>query len=342
MMLVSNLPDAPGAETRAPLAVLGVYHLLERVGAGGLGEVFRARDTRHGRTVAIKRVPAGVAADSARAQALRTVAARLSAVSHPGVALLYECGEEQGEVFIAQEFVPGQNLTQLLGGRAIHPRRAVDIALEAAEALNALHAAGLVHGDIRPDNVMITPKGHVKLLDAGLTAFTGGGAARATAGARLGTLPSESLGVVRYLAPEEALGEGASAQSDLFSLGAILHEMLGGRPAFDASSANDALLAVLQAPPSAGATPATVPPKLNAIVTRALSKSLDRRYAIAAKLVDDLRAVKGAFDAELTAAPIAPASDASVGASRKRRWWVLALVGSGLAGAGWWLTTLVR
>ena len=341
MMLVANPSDVSGAESRTPLAVLGVYHLLERVGAGGLGEVFRARDTVHGRTVAIKRVPAGVATDATRARALRATAEKLAALSHPGVALLYECGEEQGELFLVQEFTPGQTLAQLLGGRPLHARRAVDIALEAAEGLNALHAAGLVHGDLRPDNMMVTPKGHVKLLDAGLARFTGGGALRATACARLGSLPLDSLGAVRYLAPEEALGEGAGAQSDLFSLGAILYEMLAGSPAFERRSADETLLAVLQAsPPRPAAAPAAIPEGLDTIVNRALSKSLDRRYPTAARFADDLRAIKTAFDAELVTTSAADIS--GVADARGRRWWLWAVLGSGLAGAGWWAASLVR
>ncbi len=232
-------PRSHGLDSRAPAGQLGVYQLLERIGAGALGQVFRARDTVHGRTVAIKRVPAALTADAARLGLLSRTATNLSRVSHPGVAMLYECGVHDGELFVAHEFVPGQSITTLLGGRPIHPRRAVDLAIEMADALAALHAEQLTHGDLRPDNVIVTPKGHVKLIDAGLAAFTRGGSIRKSAATSLGALTGDSIAVVRYLAPEEASGEGTDARSDLFALGLVLHEMLTGQPAFDRATADD-------------------------------------------------------------------------------------------------------
>lgn len=339
MTIVFGPQETSSTDTRAPLAVLGVYHLLERVGAGALGEVFRARDTVHGRTVAIKRVPAVVVADPARSQALKETAQGLSAVSHPGVAILYECGEHDGELFLAQEYVPGQSLTQLLGGRALNPRRALDLAIEAAEALAALHAVGRLHGDVRPDNIVVTPKGHLKLLDAGLAAFTGGGALRATAASRLGTLTPSTLPVLRYLAPEQALGEGGDARSDLFALGAVLYEMLVGTPAFERPAADDTLIATLHSSPEApSAKSPSVPKALDGIVARALAKPLNARYQDAGSLVSDLRRVKADFDRELEAAPLfePPAAD-----RRSRVWVLVVLVLAVLAGIAWWQTDLL-
>src|SRR5439155_5434280 len=178
---------------------------------------------------------------------------------HPGVAALYECGLSDGEMFLALEFVSGQRLDEMLGARAIHPRRAVEIALELAEALEALHAAGTVHGDVRPANVGVTQKGHAKLLDAGLAAFTAGGALRTSAGARLGSLPASATAVLGYVSPEQAAGEPTDARGDLFGLGCVLCEMLTGRGPFDRPSPDATLLAVLQASaPVPSATVASV------------------------------------------------------------------------------------
>jgi eukaryotic-like serine/threonine-protein kinase len=292
-------PQPSGFPDSMPSAI-GPYQVLERLGAGGLGEVFRARDTIHGRTVVIKRVPSAIAPDSERAASLRALAQSLSDVSHPGLASFYACGEQDGALYLAQEYVPGQRLSALIGGRPLNPRRAIEISLDVAEALGALHQKGFRHDDLDPDNIVITPKGHAKLLDAGLAAFTAGGSVRATAGARLGSLPVSSLSTVRYLSPEQALGERMDERSDLFALGAVLYEMLTGQPPFDATSADAAVLRVLQATPlAASRTTPNVPSELDMIVGRLLAKSIDRRYASAGALADDLRTVKTVIDAGL-------------------------------------------
>jgi eukaryotic-like serine/threonine-protein kinase len=289
--------DAGGSATPA---AIGPYQVLGRLGAGGLGEVFRARDTIHGRTVALKRVPAAVTADLGRAANLRSLAEAISRVSHPGLAALYECGESDGELYLAAEYVPGQSLAELTGGRGLNPRRAVEIALDIAEALAALHDAGLTHGDLRPYNIVVTPKGRAKLIDPGLAPFTAGGALRASAASRLGELPASAASTLRYLAPEQAAGERTDARGDVFALGSVLYEMLTGQSPFDRPTTDEIVVAVLQAtpaPPSARVP--TVPAELDIIISRALAKSMDRRYPTAAGLADDLRLVKSVLDAEL-------------------------------------------
>lgn len=327
-------PNPQAHESRTPIGELGGYQLLERVGAGGLGEIFRARDTVHGRTVAIRRVPSALAGDEAWCSALHDAASSLAAVSHPGVAMLYECGQSDGQMFLAQEFVPGQTLTKVLGGRPVNALHAVELAVEAADALAALHSAGHTHGDLRPDNIVVTPKGRVKLLDAGLARFTGGGAMRATASARMGSLPNEASLVVRYLAPEQALGEGGDRRSDLFALGLVLYEMLTGEAAFDRPGADETLLAIVHAPaPVPSTRQASVPAELDAIVARALAKPLDRRYQDAAVFAHDLRAVKSSLEIDLEEASL-PWPDKAEGRT-KLWWWVIAL--AALGGAVTWL-----
>lgn len=328
MTLVTD-PRAPGNGPPAPLAELGGYQLLERIGAGALGEVFRARDTVHGRTVALKRVPAALTADEHRLGLLRDTALTLAQVSHPGVAMLYECGDEDCQTFLAQEFVPGQTLTQVLAGRPINALRAVDLAVRIADALAALHSAGLTHGDLRPDNIVVTPKGQVKLLDAGLADFTNGGSVRSSA--HTGGVSASNLAVVRYLAPEEALGEGGDHRADLFALGLVLHEMLTGQPAFGRSTADDTLLAILKDPaPVPGATQPNLPRELDRIVARALAKPVGARYQTAAQIAEALRGVKSVLDDEL--------DDAGSFEPERRSylwWWVIGLAAVG--GAITWL-----
>ena len=321
-------PNTPTAGS-PQLGELGGYQLLERIGAGALGDVFRARDTVHGRTVAIKRVPAALMADDERLVLLRDTCLALTQVSHPGIAMLYECGDEDGQTFVAQEFVPGQSLTQVLAGRPINALRAVDLAVRMADSLAVLHSAGLTHGDLRPDNIVVTPKGQVKLLDAGLAAFSGGGAVRASA--RVGDVPVSSLAVVRYLTPEEALGETGDKRADLFALGLVLYEMLTGQPAFGRPAPDATLLAILKdsAPVPSKRQP-NLPVELDRIVARALAKPVGARYQTAAEFGDDLRAAKASLDDELDEPGVFEPE-------RKSRlwWWVLALAAA--AGAITWL-----
>jgi serine/threonine protein kinase len=160
---------------------LGHYKILDRIGAGGLGEVYRARDTRLGRTVAIKVLTADVAgAPDRRARLVRD--ARAAAVlSHPNIAALYEVGEDQDQLFLVFEYVPGETLKNTIAGRPLNPRRAIDLAVQIADALADAHAAGLVHRDLTSDNIFVTPKGNAKLLDFGLAAWTTSGIARVQA-----------------------------------------------------------------------------------------------------------------------------------------------------------------
>jgi serine/threonine protein kinase len=313
---------------------IGAYQLLEPLGHGGLGDAFRARDTVHGRTVVIKRVPPDLAADEAWLSRLRDACAAVASVSHPGVAMLYECTTRDGETFLSQEFVSGQSLTALLAGRPLNPRRAIEIAIEVADALASLHSASLTHGDLRPNTVFVTQKGHVKLVDAGLAAFTGGGRTRRLAASDPSAIAASDAGVVRYLSPEQALGQTGDARSDLFALGSILYEMLTGKPAFDRPTAEQTVLAVVaDAAPRPSATQPAVPGALDAAVARLLAKPVDRRYQSASLMSDALRALKPIFDEP----PEQPATPARSSGGSRVMWWVL-LAALAAAGLTWlWL-----
>src|SRR5476651_6981 len=186
---------------------LGHYKILDRIGAGGMGEVYRARDTRLGRTVAIKVMIADIAGDPDRRARFLQDARATAALSHPNIAALYEIGEDQDQLFPVFEYVPGETLKNVIAGRPLNPRRAIDLAVQLADALADAHAEGIVHRDIKSDNIIVTPKGNAKILDFGLAAWTAGGAEREQAATMIATTTEMRLGTVAYMSPEQALGE---------------------------------------------------------------------------------------------------------------------------------------
>lgn len=311
---------------------LGHYAILERIGAGGLGEVFRARDTSLGRTVALKIVPPDIAGDPARREALVRDARAAATLSHPNIAALYEIGEEGDALFLVQEFVPGSPLAAVIAGRPLNPRRAVDLAIQIADALADAHAADLVHGDLKPDNVIVTPKGAAKILDWGLSAWTRGGAARRAAATLAQADAATVQGTLAFLAPEQAIGERGDARADVFSAGAILFAMLTGHPPFAGATTDAMVMEIARAQPERVTQMiAGLPPELEPILSRALAKSLGDRYETAATMAAELRAVAAIFDERASAA----AERAAAGrAPRAPLWpWVLIAAAAGFAGA---------
>src|ERR1700733_10304650 len=218
------------------LETLGHYKILDRIGAGGMGEVYRARDTRLGRTVAIKVLSAGVAADPSRRERFLQEARATAALSPPNIAALYEIGEDQGELFLVFEFIPGETLKTTIAGRPMNPRRALDLAVQIADALADAHAEGIVHRDIKPENIIVTPKGNAKILDFGLATWTSSGAERDQAATMMATGAGTTLGTVAYMSPEQALGEQVDHRTDIFSLGVVIFEMITGRMPFSGST----------------------------------------------------------------------------------------------------------
>src|SRR5438876_11545838 len=207
------------------LETLAHYKILDRIGAGGMGEVYRARDTRLGRTVAIKVLAPELADDPSRRDRFMREARAAAALSHPNIAALYEIGEDQGQLFLVFEFVPGETLKTMIGGRALNPRRAIDFAVQIADALADAHAEGVIHRDIKPANVIITPKDKAKILDFGLATWTAGGAEREQAAHDATVMVTGAGTTIRtlpYMSPEQALGEQVDQRTDIFSLGVVL------------------------------------------------------------------------------------------------------------------------
>jgi serine/threonine protein kinase len=317
---------------------IGHYHVLDRLGSAASGEVWRARDARVGRTVVLKRLPdTFVAEPSDRERLYRDVEAA-SRVSHPHVAAVYEVVEERGGLFVVQDFVPGETLRRVMSGQPLNPGRALELAAQLADALAEAHAHGLVHRDLQPDTVIVTPKGQVKLLDLGLAAFTRSGTLRASAASAFATADATPPSALPYFSPEQALGEPADHRTDIFSLGVILYEMLTGRPPFVAAGAQATLLAILRSVPEAPSrlNPA-VPTTVDAVIVRALAKSLEARYQTAAELAADLRVALQALHAR-QAAPERAEAKAVRSAARGPNagaWLLLALLALALAAIGW-------
>jgi len=319
---------------------LGHYKILDRIGAGGMGEVYRARDTRLGRTVAIKVMRADVAGDPVRRERFLQEARATAALSHPNIAALYEIGEDQDQLFLAFEYVPGETLKSVIAGRPLNPRRAIDLAVQLADALADAHAEGIVHRDIKSENIIVTPKGNAKILDFGLATWTASGAERDHAGqaaTMMNTAPSTMFGTVAYMSPEQALGERVDHRTDIFSLGVVMFEMLTGKLPFAGTTSTPLALQIVQAPtPLPSSINKTLPAELDAIVAKALAKSLDQRYESAVTLAADLRGVSAMLaarsetqDAAAVFVPPQPARRTG------GRWILLLLLLAALFAAAW-------
>ena len=270
---------------------LGDYEILDKLGEGGMGEVWRARDHQLNRSVAIKILPAEVAADPGRRLRFEQEARALAALNHPNIVSVYGAGTTDGRAWIASELVSGESLRAVIDRGRLPVRRLIDIAVQIAEAMAAAHAAGIVHRDLKPENIMIGDGGRVKVLDFGLAKQVSSTPADYTATLAL-SQPGTVLGTVGYMSPEQVRGEPADARSDIFSFGAVLYEMIAGKRAFQAGSSVETMNAILRDEPPD--LPADAPPSLVPIVSRCLEKRPDQRFQSAADLAFALRSLSSA------------------------------------------------
>jgi len=314
---------------------LGNYEIVAPIGAGGMGEVYRARDPRLDREVAIKVLSAEVEKDPGALARFEREAMSVAKLSHPNILSIFEFGHEGTTAFVVTELVDGETLRARLSAGPLPSRRAVAYALQIAAGVAAAHARGITHRDLKPENVMITRDDHVEILDFGLAKSIDTGAADVTRAGGLATTAGTVLGTFGYMAPEQVRGLAVDHRADIFAFGAVLYEMLGGERAFKGETAADTMTAVLTTdPPDLDAARLSISPGLDRIVRRCLEKSPDRRFQSANDLAFALETLSSASASSPAAAePAAPIRRA------RGTWfpWTVATVGVVAAAASWLL-----
>src|SRR5512143_3586363 len=233
---------------------LGPYEILSPLGAGGMGEVYRAKDPRLGREVAVKVLPASFSNDADRLRRFEQEARAAGLLNHPNITAVYDIGSHGGAPYVVTELLEGETLRGALAGGHLSARKAIDHAVQLAQGLAAAHEKGIVHRDLKPENVFVTKDGRVKILDFGLAKLThaeegSGGSLTGLQTATAATEPGVVMGTMGYMAPEQVRGKSADARSDIFAFGAILYEMLSGKRAFHGDSAADTMSAILREDP---------------------------------------------------------------------------------------------
>jgi tetratricopeptide (TPR) repeat protein len=296
-------------------ARLGPYEILSPLGAGGMGEVWRARDTRLGREVAIKVLPEEFFKDEERKGRFEREARLLAAVTHPNIAVIYSFEETSGRYLLVQELLEGESLREKLGA-PLPPKKAVDYAVQIAHGLAAAHEKGIVHRDIKPENVFVTKDGRVKILDFGIAKLLPSSEGVETeAHTATATQAGTAVGTVAYMSPEQICGQPVDARSDLFSLGVVLYEILAGRRPFQRDTPAEIMTAILRAdPPDLSESNRSVPAELENIVQHCLEKEPASRFQTAR----DVAFALGSLSEVSSAKPVAPMSPAGVWLHRHR------------------------
>jgi len=300
-----------------PGTSLGPYKILAPLGAGGMGEVYRAHDTRLGRDVAVKVLPAELSQDPDRLARFEREAKTLAALSHPNILVIHDFGKEGEVTYAVTELLEGETLRQRLGRGALPWREAVETGAAIADGLCAAHAAGVVHRDLKPENLFITRDGRVKVLDFGLAKAQRGPLAEieTVTSPPPGTVAGTVLGTVGYMAPEQVRGEPADHRSDIFALGCTLYEMLTGRRAFRGTTGIETLSAILkEQPQEIVLTRPEISPELDRVVAHCLEKVPERRFQSASDLAFGLRSL---LTGTVSTRPV-------LAMPRRRRWWVIA------------------
>src|SRR5205085_6992406 len=282
--------------------LIGHYRIESLIGVGGMGEVYLARDERLGRKAALKLLPDSLTTDETQLSRFKTEARSASALNHPNILTVYEIGVEGTRHFIATEIIEGITLRALLACGRINLRAALEIAVQVASALAAAHEAGVVHRDIKPENIMLRPDGYAKVLDFGIAKLNERLASdldEVGTTAVLQTRPGLVLGTAHYMSPEQARGQKVDARSDIWSLGVVIYEMVGGSPPFRGETPSDCIASILKTEPSPlSGVLREVPLKLESILQKALRKNSDERYQTIKEMLADLRNLKGELEAE--------------------------------------------
>jgi len=271
---------------------LGPYEILSPLGKGGMGEVYRARDVRLGREVALKVLPEAAANDSESLARFEREARAVAALNHPNILSIHDTGEHRGVPYAVTELLEGENLADRLRSGPLAPKRATEIACQVADGLAAAHARGVIHRDIKPENIFLTNDGRAKILDFGIARIgpKPGDITAGIAAARSGSSSQFIMGTAGYMSPEQIRGRTIDFRTDIFSLGSCFYEMLTGRRAFDRPSVVETMSAVLKDDPSKSPDMEKVPAEIRGFVLRCLQKDPADRYQSARDLLLDLRA----------------------------------------------------
>ncbi|MGA9505469.1 MAG: serine/threonine-protein kinase, partial [Terriglobales bacterium] len=275
---------------------LGPYEIVASIGAGGMGEVYRARDTRLGRDVALKILPESFARESDRLRRFEQEARSVAALNHPNILAVFDVGQNNGSPFLVSELLEGESLREVLERGPLSQRKTIEYGVQIAQGLAAAHEKGIVHRDLKPDNVFVTKDGRIKILDFGLAKL----AQAAGSGSDDVTLTNEHtaagvvMGTASYMAPEQVRGEASDPRTDIFAFGAVLYEMLSGVRAFRRDTAAETMTAVLKDDPPELSDPShLVSPALERIVRRCLEKNPEQRFQSARDLSFALGALSG-------------------------------------------------